>query len=131
MSSTYQVLPSRRVRVPPSSAIKRNSPRCDRSASCRCGAFTNLYGDHSFIGIGCDTTSNDNRRGLSHVVIGSTNRPVENSQCRIGPPPVPSIPARNGYATAAAKNYPDGAGTSPNHPTLCHTRTGGSSNPPP
>ena len=43
-------------------------------------------GLHSTIGSGSDVTANARQRGGSHTVMGSTNGPVENTQCRTALP---------------------------------------------
>src|SRR5437870_2571480 len=56
--------------------------------------------------------------------MGSTNGPVENSQCRIAPTPRPLIRARTGYATPARKIHSRGGAISWNAMTFSHTRCG-------
>src|SRR5471030_3270154 len=87
---SYHVLPSSRV-WPLGRATKRNSPRRERKYPSRCGGAMSAYGLHSCIGLGCESTLNDNRRPGSHRVIGSTKAPVENTQRRTAPTPSPTI----------------------------------------
>src|SRR5689334_297637 len=86
---SYQVVPCKRVR-PSASAINRNSPACETRKFSRCGGWMSK-GDHSFIGGGLEVTENARRLGSSHAVIGSMKAPVENSQRRMAPTPLPLI----------------------------------------
>jgi hypothetical protein len=82
------------------------------------------YGVISFNGSGFAVTPNFSSRGSSHTSIGSTNGPVEKTQCRTAPTPCPEISARIGYATPARNNNSFGAGISANATTLSQTFSG-------
>ena len=84
-------------------------------------------GLHSFMAGGCARTSKPSLCPGSHTVTGSTNAPVENSQCRTAPTPLPSILARIGNAMPVRKTHSAGAGSSLKPITLSHTLSGGAS----
>src|SRR5262249_45382984 len=91
----YRVVPTTLVR-PPGSGSSRNSPASDTRKPLRWGGWTPPYGVHSAIGGRLEATENARWRGGSHPSIGSTNAPVEKTQCRTAPGPAPSIVARIG-----------------------------------
>src|SRR5579864_8117177 len=77
------------------------------------------------MGAGFAVTENFNRCGSSQTSIGSTNAPVENTQCRSAPGPLPKISARIGYATPARNVHSVGGGISENATTCFQTFSGG------
>lgn len=90
----------------------------------RCGGWTPGQKLSSRIGSGCEVTSNANRRPGSHTVMGSTNGPVENSQYRIAPTPVPSIRACFGYAMPDRNHHSVGSASGGKAITCGHTSSG-------
>src|SRR5882762_7123379 len=83
------------------------------------------YGLSSFNGAGFAVTPNLNSCGSSQTSIGSTNGPVEKTQCRTAPTPCPEISARIGYAIPARNNNSFGGGISANATTWFQTFSGG------
>src|SRR5438270_11331916 len=120
----YHVVPSSLV-PPLGNGVSKNCPPFETINPCRCGGSMCGYGVHSSIGAGFERTENFSRRGSSQTVIGSTNAPVENTQCRSAPTPLPSICARIGYAMPTRNIHSVGRGISENATTSRHTFSGG------